>query len=86
MERRFGKLFPSVFLSKKLGEQSDLQFSYTKRISRPSYTDLASYVVYIDPVSVLTGNSALRPTVSHTLKAGYNYRGYAFSVLMSHDF
>jgi hypothetical protein len=85
VERRFGKLFPSVFFSKKLGDQSDFQASYTKRISRPSYTDLASYVVYIDPMAVMTGNPTLRPTVSHTLKAGYNYRGYAFSVLLSHD-
>lgn len=83
--RKLGKLFPSVFFSWKLNENSDLQFSYTQRISRPSYNDLASFVVYTSPNSIESGNPLLKPTITNNLKAGYNYRGYIFSVLFSRD-
>ncbi|HEY2581077.1 MAG TPA: outer membrane beta-barrel protein, partial [Mucilaginibacter sp.] len=83
--RKLGKLFPSVFYSKKLGDHSSLALSYTNRISRPSYSELASYVTYNDPVSVFTGNPALKPTVTHNLRMDYNFHNYLFSLLLSRD-
>ena len=85
INRRLGKLFPSFFFSKKINDRSEIQLSYTKRISRPSYNDLASYLLYNDPMSVSTGNPSLRPTITNNLKAGYNYNGYSFSILASRD-
>lgn len=85
IDRKLGKLFPSVFFSRKLNDKSEVQLSYTKRISRPSYTDLASAMLYNDPMSVATGDPTLRPTITHNLKAGYTYDGYSFSILASHD-
>jgi iron complex outermembrane receptor protein len=85
VNRRLGVLFPTLFLTRKLSDQSDLQFSYTKRISRPSYNDLASYVAYIDPSAVLTGNPFLKPTITNNIKLGYNYKSYSFSLLFSRD-
>lgn len=83
--RKLGSLFPNLFFSKKFNERSEIIFSYTKRISRPSYNDLASFVVYTSPNSVESGNPFLKPTITHNLKVGYNYRNYAFSVLLSRD-
>jgi iron complex outermembrane receptor protein len=85
VNRRLGVLFPTLFLTRKLSDQADLQFSYTKRISRPSYNDLASYVAYIDPSAVLTGNPFLKPTITNNIKLGYNYKSYSFSLLFSRD-
>jgi len=84
-ERRLGKLFPSVFFSQKMGERSELQLSYTTRISRPAYNDLASYVIYTGPTSIETGNPLLKPTITNTLKLGYVFKGYSFSVALSRD-
>ncbi|KAA2239367.1 TonB-dependent receptor [Chitinophaga agrisoli] len=84
-DRKLGKLFPTLFLTWKANERSDLLLSYTKRISRPTYNDLASFVVYGDPTSVETGNPLLRPTITNTLKIGMNYRQYNFSILASRD-
>lgn len=84
-ERKLGKLFPSLFFTQKLGARSELQLAYTTRISRPSYNDLASYVIYTGPTSVETGNPLLKPTITNTLKLGYVYRGYSFSVSLSRD-
>jgi iron complex outermembrane recepter protein len=59
--------------------------SYSKRISRPTYNDLASFISYNDPVSVFTGNPLLKPTITNNLKLGLNYRDYSFSLLLSKD-
>jgi len=85
VNRKLGVLFPTVFLTRKLNDQSDLQLSYTKRISRPTYNDLASFAVYADPTAVVTGNSFLKPTITNNIKLGYNYKSYAFSLLFSRD-
>jgi len=85
IDRKLGKLFPSLFLTRRLSDRAELQLSYTKRITRPSYNDLASYLFYNDPMSVSTGNPSLRPTISNNLKIGYTYNGYAFSLQASRD-
>ncbi|CAM4042965.1 Outer membrane receptor proteins, mostly Fe transport [Pedobacter westerhofensis] len=84
-KRSLSKLFPNIFLSRKLDAISELQLSYTRRISRPTYNDLASYITYNDPVSVFSGNPALKPVLTSNLKFGYTYRSYSFSVLASRD-
>jgi outer membrane receptor protein involved in Fe transport len=85
IHRMLGKLFPSVFVSRKLTEDATLQFSYTKRIGRPSYNDLTSYLQYGDPMSVSTGNPSLKPTVTHNVKAGVMLSDYSFSLTASRD-
>jgi len=85
VDRRLGKLFPDIFLSRKLSDKETLQLSYTERISRPSFADLASYVSYNSPTSVWTGNPALKPTITHNVKLAYNWQDYLFSILYSHD-
>ncbi|MCE6989636.1 TonB-dependent receptor domain-containing protein [Dyadobacter sp. CY323] len=85
IDRRLGKFFPSLFLSRKLGDQSEFQASYTTRITRPSFNDLSSYLLYSDPMAATTGNPTLRPTITNNLKFGYNHSGYSFSLTASHD-
>jgi len=85
VHRKLSSFFPSVFFSKKIADNSELQLSYTKRISRPSYKDLASYVGYSDPTAVYTGNPFLQPTITNNIKLGYNYKNYSFSLLFSRD-
>jgi hypothetical protein len=85
IDRKLGKLFPDVFFSRKLNATNELQLSYTERISRPSFADLASYVSYNSPTSVFTGNPALKPTITHNLKLAYSANDYLFSILYSRD-
>jgi hypothetical protein len=75
-DRDYRQLFPSLFFSHK-----GWQLSYTKRISRPTYSDLASYVTYNDPMSVFSGNPLLKPAITHNFKIGYSH----FSLLFSSD-
>lgn len=83
--RQLGIWFPSFLMSKKLGSNAEFLVSYSKRISRPSYSDLASYVTYNGPGSVNTGNPLLKPTITNNVKLSYNYLRYSFSALLSRD-
>ncbi|MDO3626423.1 TonB-dependent receptor [Mucilaginibacter sp. BT774] len=85
VDRKLGRLFPSVFFTRKINNNSSWNLSYTERITRPSYNDLTSYVSYNDPVSVFTGNPLLKPAITRNLKLGYNYHDYLFSLLFSRD-
>lgn len=84
-KRNMGVWFPNIMLSQTLANDSEWLLSYTKRISRPSYTDLASYVTYNGPSSVNTGNPQLLPTITHSLKLAYTYHGLNFGALWSRD-
>ena len=85
VDRKLGVFFPSLFFSKKINDHSGWQFSYTKRISRPAYNDLSSFVAYNDPITVFTGNQFLKPAITNTIKAGYHYRGFSFSLSAGRD-
>ena len=85
VNRKFSGLFPNLSATKKLNENTELLLSYSKRISRPSYNDLSSFVRYSDPTAVYTGNPALKPTITHNLKLGYTHRNFTFSILFSKD-
>ena len=85
VKRGLGALFPSLLYDKKIGDYSGIQISYSRRITRPSYNDLASYVGYSDPTAVYTGNPFLKPTISNTIRIGYNFKRYAFALLFSRD-
>jgi len=84
-DRHLGVWFPNLQFSGKLNTDVEWLLSYSKRISRPSYSDLASYITYNGPGSVNTGNPLLKPTITNNLKLGYIDHGYAFSVLLSRD-
>ncbi|OQP63429.1 hypothetical protein A3860_24095 [Niastella vici] len=66
------KLFPSLFINKKLDESQTINFSYGRRINRPSYEDLNPFIYYNSPYSFYQGNSFLRPELTNTLELGYS--------------
>ncbi len=68
----YNTLVPSIFLSKKLGENQQLKLSYSKRIERPDYGDLNPYINTSDPKNLAAGNPYLRPEIGHRIEAGYN--------------
>ncbi len=57
------ELFPSVFLTQKLGGQQELQLNYTRRIDRPSFFQLFPYTDYSDSLNLSRGNPNLKTTV-----------------------
>ncbi len=85
-DRRVQKrLFPSLFFSHGWQETSRLQLSFTQRVTRPDYNDLASFLRYNGPISVFTGNPLLKPTISHNLRLAYQWQAYNFSLNFVHE-
>lgn len=62
-----------------------LQFSYGRRITRPSFNEMAPFVIFMDPYQFFSGNANILPTYTHNVKADYSYKNYIFSVQYSHD-
>lgn len=85
VNRKLGMFFPSISAAKKFSETASLQLSYTKRIGRPSFSDLASFLQYSDPSAVYTGNPFLKPTITNNLKLQYTRNNHDLTLLMSKD-
>lgn len=65
-------LFPSLFLSQKLNKKQEIQFSYTRRINRPSFFNQIPYTDRTDKLNVTRGNPNLVPEFTSSFEASYN--------------
>ena len=83
-ERRYGYFFPTLSIKKSLGMEEDLEISYTRRITRPTYNDIAPYVFFWGPNTFSAGNTSLYPAVSDAVRVGYSYKHWSTSVQYSH--
>ena len=64
-------LFPSVFLTQKLGGDQDLSLNYTRRIDRPNFFQLFPFTDYSDSLNPSRGNPALVPQFTNSFELGY---------------
>jgi hypothetical protein len=85
VDRRYGNLFPSFFLSQGLSETQSMNFSYSRRITRPTFNDMAPFVYFVDPNTYFSGNPALQPSVSDAVKMDYLIKQLVFSFSYTHQ-
>ena len=83
VDRTFGELFPTVYVSHKVNDTLGLNFSYSRRITRPTFNDLAPFVIFVDPTTFFAGNPAVQPAISNAVKFDFNYRSAIFSAQYS---
>ena len=83
--RKYGELFPSFLLSQKLNGDSRINLSYSRRITRPGFNDLAPFTVFFDPKTFFAGNPTLQPAIANTVQAGYAFRSYSFTISYTHE-
>ncbi len=79
VDRQFGRFFPTVNLNHTLNDSLRLNFSYTRRITRPTFNNLAPYAILIDPNTLITGNPALQPDLSDAVKLDFIYKDWILS-------
>jgi outer membrane receptor protein involved in Fe transport len=65
-------LFPSLFLSQKLKNKQELQFSVTRRVNRPNFFQLLPVVDYTDPLNITKGNPDLKPEFTQSFEMSYS--------------
>jgi outer membrane receptor protein involved in Fe transport len=71
-KRFLNAFFPSVFLTKKLGEGTELQVNYTRRIRRPNFWQLNPFIDINDPVNLRQGNPQLQPEFVNSFEFNYS--------------
>lgn len=65
-------LFPSFFVTRKISENDELQFNYSRRIRRPRFWQLNPFVDISDPVNLRQGNPQLKPEFINSLEINYS--------------
>jgi hypothetical protein len=85
VDRQFGKFFPGIFLTRKINKSHAVGLSYSRRITRPTFNDMAPFVLFIDPTTFFSGNPALRPSIGDVVKADYTFKKYLLSVSYSNN-
>ena len=71
-DRLFDALFPSLFLTKELSDQAEMQVNYSRRIRRPNFWNLNPFVDINDPLNISRGNPELRPEFTNSFEVNYN--------------
>jgi outer membrane receptor protein involved in Fe transport len=68
------RLYPSLFLSEKLSDNQTLQFSYSRRVTRPRGNQISPFLDKSDPLNYSQGNPNLLPQDIHSFELSYiNY-------------
>ncbi len=83
VDRHYGSWFPSFFISHKIDENENINFSYSRRISRPQIRRLAPWLIFSDPTTLESGNIALQPSFTNALKLDYSIKTWHFGVSYS---
>lgn len=77
------KLYPTLHLSYGLGETTELQLNYSRRVHRPESEDLNPNPEYRDPRNLQAGNPALMPEFIHSVEFGVKLQNDLFSLIPS---
>jgi|GEM_PF-2940443 len=87
VDRRYGKLFPSLSIRRKLSATSGstVQLSYNRRIGRPAFSTIAPNVSFNDIYSIYLGNPLLKPTITDNLQLQLQQDRYLLSLQYSND-
>lgn len=80
VDREFGNLFPSINFSQKINEKSSINLAYARRITRPTFNDIAPFVYFTGPNAFFAGNPALRPAISDGIDLTYHHNSWWISL------
>lgn len=85
ISRKYGYFFPNLSLSKKLDDETGFSFSYSKRITRPTYNDIAPFVFFWSPNTFSAGNTSLYPAIIDAVTVGFHMKQWITSLQLSHS-
>lgn len=80
IDRHYGSWFPSIYITQKIAENQSLNVSFSRRIFRPQLSQLAPFLVFTDPSTLLGGNPALQPSFTNAYKLDYSYNAYRLGI------
>jgi hypothetical protein len=85
VDREFGSWFPSMFFSREINQNNSFNLSYSKRITRPTFSQMAPFVIFFDPNTFFSGNAAIQPAISNAVKFDYRHKTMLLSLQYTHE-
>lgn len=76
--QNYFELFPSVFVTRKLGPDHSITFDYSRKLTRPKYSDLNPFRYFLNENNYLEGNPNLVPNFSHNLNLNFSIKDIYF--------
>lgn len=73
----YNDLFPSLSLTYPLAKDWEISANYQKRITRPQYQLLNPYKIYIDSLSIISGNPMLKPELTNYFETAISFKKLA---------
>lgn len=80
VDRNSGNLFPSLIYQRAVTEHFDIVLGYSKRITRPTFNDMAPFVFMADPNTYFSGNPALKPALIDGIKLDFKIKQATISL------
>lgn len=74
VDRTYGYFFPGLSVDYKISDDLNIGLSYSTRINRPSFWNLAPFFLFIDPDTFITGNPSLQPSRSYNADLTINVK------------
>lgn len=71
--RDYLEFFPNLMIEQKVSENYKINYSYSKRISRPNYSYFNPVAFYLDPYSYVLGNPDLKAEVTSSYKISQTF-------------
>ncbi|MFD2516963.1 outer membrane beta-barrel protein [Salinimicrobium flavum] len=82
--RDYLEFFPNIMLEQNVSDNYKLNYSYSKRISRPNYSYFNPVAFYLDPYSYVVGNPDLRAEITSSYKVSQTFFK-KYNLLLSYD-
>lgn len=73
-ENRYGKFFPTAYISYKANENNQFSINYSRRINRPYFRALDPFRWYSNPRTYYSGNPGLQPSFNHNIEFNYIFK------------
>jgi len=84
VDREFGNFFPSLFITHSLNEKNKLSLAYNRRITRPTFNDMAPFVFFFGPNTFVAGNLSIRPAISDGIDVNYQWKQFWLTLQYSY--
>lgn len=76
LDTTYLNIFPSARINYALSSNSFLALNYSRKINRPVYQDLDPFLWYLDSLTSIQGNPALKPEYLHQLELRLGYQSF----------
>lgn len=65
-------IFPSLYLTKRIGEKHEMQLNFSRKINRPGFMQVMPFIMFADKLNYRIGNPNLAPEFTNSVEFNYN--------------